>query len=182
MTDPLAAYTLAERIRVCAHDRIAATAAGAPDRSCVIAGGIAWDNCECGQLTVAIREAFFSQNFPSPAATTADQFGTGRCGHPIIGFDLTVTMLRCVPTGDNETPPACADLAATAQVFAIDAAAVRDGVLCCLQNMLREKNEFGVPTITGFTVGGQRFVGPEGSCGGSALDLSIGILNRCPCG
>lgn len=182
MTDPLAAYTIAERLRICAYNRVAATVAGAPPRSCVITGEIAWDDCECGQLIVAITNSFASNNFPTPAISTALQFGASRCGHPIIVFEMTITMLRCVPGGGaNGEAPSCTSLASAAQIAVIDAAAVRDGVLCCLSAMQVEKNASGVPTITGFTAGGQQFIGPQGNCGGSAMDVQVGVLSRCPC-
>lgn len=182
MIDPLAAYNIAEMLRQCAFNKVAATAAGPPARSCVITGGIAWDDCECGQLTVAITRTFSSQNFPTPALNTAQQFGVGRCGHPIIVFDYTVTMLRCVASSsDGIGSPSCADLAASAQVTVIDAAAVRDGVICCLQTMLRARDSNGSQLITGFTAGDQQFVGPEGACGGSAMDVQVGVLYQCPC-
>lgn len=182
MTARSAAYDLAERLRVCAHDRLAATDAGAPPRSCVIAGGIAWDNCECGQLTVAITSAYPSAKFPTPSANTAAEFAQGKCGQPLLVFEMTITMLRCVPgMNDNGDPPPCDQLAESALTTVLDATAVREGVLCCLQTMLREKDALGYPIVQGFTVGVQAMVGPEGNCGGSALPVQLALIAGCPC-
>lgn len=182
MTSPTAAYDLAVRLLDCAHDRIIAAGTGEVGRACVIAGGISWDNCECSQLTVAITSAYPSAKFPTPSANTAAEFAQGKCGQPLLVFEMTITMLRCVPgMNDSGEPPPCDDLQAAALVAVLDASAVREGVLCCLQNMIRTKDANGYPIVQGFTVGVQSMVGPEGNCGGSALPVQLAVIAGCPC-
>lgn len=174
-------YTIAQRLLDCALDRLADTTGGTPPRACVITGPIAWDNCVCGQLVVAITDSYTSSNFPTPSASTAASFGAGRCGEPIAAYTLTISMLRCVPISDDQgNPPSCADLGASALVSIQDASAVTAGILCCLSEMLREKDSNGTPVITGFTAGKQDFV-TGGMCGGSAMTVQVGLLNYCPC-
>lgn len=182
MAKDIRAYTLAALLLECARERLAETEAGAPDNACVITGALAWD-CSCSDLTVAITATYPSAQFPTPAANTASQFGAGRCGQPLIVVNMTVTMLRCVTGADeNGTMPSCAALTADALIAVEDAAAVRDGVLCCLGDLLRTKDpDTNAPLLTGFVVGAQTMVGPAGSCAGSAMDVQLGILNRCAC-
>lgn len=177
------AYDIAQRLLDCAQDRLAETDAGEVDRACVITGALAWDDCECSQLTVAITSNFPSSTFPTPAANTAAQFAGGRCGQPIIVYTLTATILRCVPVSDDSgRPPTCEALAASALAAVQDASAVRDGILCCLSEMQREKDPVtNAPTLSYFLSQSQDFVGPQGLCGGSAMTVQVGLINRCPC-
>lgn len=174
-------YGIAQTLLTCATVRLDETEAGAPDRACVITGPIAWDNCQCGQLIVAITNSYTSNNFPTPSASTAASFGTGRCGEPIIAYTLTISMLRCVPISDNQgNPPSCEALAASALQTVIDASAVRDGILCCLSDLIRDRDDNGSLVLTGFVAGNQDFV-TGGMCGGSTMVVTVGLLNRCPC-
>ncbi len=180
--DPLAAYTIGAALLACACARLAETEAGCPDRSCVIAGGLAWDGCECSQLTVAMTGTFPTAAFPSPAASTAASFRQSRCGAPVLGLSFEVTILRCMPTGGADAdPPSCTDLEAAAQTAAIDAHAVLAGVTCCLTEAVRTRDEHNRQVIVDFAIGAQSFVGPAGACGGSALTVTVGILNACFC-
>lgn len=181
--DPAAAYTLATMLLDCALEQLADTDAGTPERACVIAGGIAWeDSCECGDLTVAITGSYATASFPSPAATTAASFRQSRCGAPIVAHTFEVTMLRCVPTGGADAePPPCEELSAAALTATIDADAVRRGVTCCLATAVRAKDERNSPVIVDFAVGSTSFVGPAGACGGSVLSVTVGILNASCC-
>lgn len=175
------AYTVAQRLLDCASDRLEETSEGVPARVCVLTGPIAWDECQCGQLSVAITNSYPSSNFPTPSANTAASFGSGRCGEPINVFTLTASMLRCVPVSDDAgNPPSCEALAASALVSVEDAFAVRAGILCCLTTMLRERDLNGTSVIMGFTVGSQDFV-TGGMCGGSVMTVQVGILSFCPC-
>lgn len=177
--DPLAIYGIAERLRECVHDRLGSTPEGAPPRSCVIAGSIAWDDCECGQLVVAMRRQYFSSNFPNEAPAPPAPPGHGRCGPPLLVAEYVISILRCAPSGgDDPNPPTCEALDAAAQSAAHDAWAVRWGAHCCLKEW-RGSNDPEV-SITDFLFRGQPFVGPMGMCQGSELTVLVGIINACP--
>lgn len=175
-SDPLAVYTIAEQIRMCAHERLAAISAGEPARSCVIAGKIAWDDCECGQLVVAINHTYLSNDFPQPAAGNP---GNKHCGPSIMVISYTVSILRCSPTGQDQSPPTCDDLAEAARVAVLDADAVRWGVWCCLKSMSRV-TEVPALKIHNFQMGAQPMVGAQGVCQGSELSVLVGVINSCP--
>ncbi len=180
--DPLAAYTIAATLLDCAAARLADTPLGEPARACVISGGIAWDDCQCGQLTVAITGQYPSAAFPSPGDSTAATFSQSRCGLPILAISYEATILRCMPNADEAgNAPPCADLDAAAASASADAFAVRAGITCCLIDMARARDARNTPVITDFVIRAQNFLGPAGACGGSALGFVVGILNACYC-
>jgi hypothetical protein len=177
--NPLAIYQVAERLRECIHGRLETVPPGAPERSCVTAGQIAWDDCECGQLIVSIGRTYFSSNFPTEGNAPPANPGHSRCGPPIQVTQYTVSILRCAPSGgDDPAPPTCVELDAAAKVAAIDAWAVRWGAHCCLREWAKS-NDPDV-SITDFLFQGQNFVGPNGACMGSELTILVGLINSCP--
>lgn len=176
--EPLAIYQVAENLRECVHNRLATTPAGAPDRSCVISGAIAWDDCECGQFVVSIGQSYFSSNFPAQGSL-ANAPGNRRCGPPILVVQYTLSILRCAPIGgDDLDPPTCAALDEAARIAEYDAWAVRFGAHCCL-SAWSKCNDPDV-SISDFEYRGQARVGPEGACQGSELVVLVGLTNACP--
>lgn len=179
--NPFAVYDIGVHIKDCVMERLAITTDGEPDRACVVAGEIAWDNCECGQLTVAMNSAYEAVS-PNVPRSTTETPGRRSCGPPLFTINYTVTILRCAPTGTNTEPPSCDALEAFARGAAEDAWAVRAGVICCLDEAISQRLPNGTKLYRDFTVGTQTWVGPQGACGGSALPVSVTIDNGCyPC-
>lgn len=179
--NPFAAYDIGVKIKACVLERLAMTTDGVPDRACVVAGEIAWDNCECGQLTVAMNTNFeaVSTNVARSATETP---GRRSCGPPLFVINYTVTILRCAPTGTNTAPPTCDELEAYARGASEDAWAVRAGVICCLDEAISQRLPNGTKLYRDFVIGTQTWVGPQGACGGSALPVAVTIDNGCyPC-
>lgn len=178
--DPLAAYKLADTLRLCVEARLTELGIEHPDRSCVITGSIAWDDCECGQLVVSIVRQFPASQWPAVAAQPAGN--NAKCGPPYFVIEFEISLLRCAPTtGDDGKPPPCEALAAAAQVSVADAAAVRQGALCCLITLARELVN-GRTEIHDYFVRDQPFTGSDGMCQGSSLNLLVALPNICPCG
>jgi hypothetical protein len=176
--DPsLTFYDVAERLRSCAMERLALTVSGPPERSCVVPGQIAWDGCDCGQLAVSIVRTFPSANFPTQAGFAGFQFNANCV--PLIVADMLVQVVRCVPTprGKDTTVP-CDDLAKAARAMEADAYAVRVGVQCCLNELENDPTSF----VSHWVINEQARIGPEGGCAGSELRLTVGVIDRCPCG
>lgn len=177
--EPLAIYQVAENLRECVSQRLEDTPDGSPDRSCVVVGQIAWDDCECGQLIVAIGETFFSSNFPGRGNSPPAPPGGRRCGPPIMVVQYTISMLRCAPSGrDDHHPPKCSELSDAAQVAVRDAHAILWGAQCCLRAWSKSHDQD--VSISDFLITGQRFVGPEGMCQGSETSIQVGLINACP--
>lgn len=179
--NPFAAYDIATAIKDCAYDWLSTTTSGAPDRSCVVAGAIAWDDCECGQLAVSLVSNYEASGTTTPRAGTITP-GRRECGPPLFVINFLVSILRCAPTGTNTAPPTCAELDAAARIAAEDAWAVRAGVICCLTEAVKEQLPNGTRLYRDFVVGEQSWVGPQGACMGSELPVSVTIDNGCyPC-
>lgn len=186
--NPFAMYDIATRIKGCILPYLEGTSKGLPDRTCVAAGLIAWDNCECGQLVVSMqrKNEVNAPNLPRSAAVNP---GRRECGPPLMQADFLVSMLRCAPSGGgvdgngNVMPPTCEELDAAARVSSEDAWAVMAGVTCCLAEAIKTRQEDGTKLYVDFTIGQQTFVGPDGMCMGSELPVSVVIDNGCyPCG
>lgn len=179
--NPFAVYDIAIKIKECVLERLEMTSKGLPERACVISGELAWDECECGQLTVAIANEYES-NGTAAARAAAENPGRRSCGPPLYVANYVVTMLRCAPTGTNTAPPSCANLEAFARMSTEDAWAVRLGVICCLDEAISQRLPNGTKLYRDFVVGTQTRIGPQGACGGSQLPVAVTIDNGCyPC-
>lgn len=179
--NPLAVFDIAKHIKECVLMWLETTSQGLPDRACVISGELAWDECECGQLTVAIENEFEAVATSVPRAGTETP-GRRACGPPLYTANFMVTMLRCAPTGTDTAPPTCEALEDFAQIATEDAWAVRAGVICCLDEAISTRLPNRTKLYRDFVVGTQTRVGPRGACGGSQLPVAVTIDNGCyPC-
>lgn len=170
---PLTLFNLAGDVLECVRERIV-DIAGLPsfDRVCVVPGEIAWDACDCGQLTINNPSQFSSNNFPAPIPG-GDQT---QCGAPVIASTFTITALRCSPSPDkNGHPPTCAALSNAAELLYQDKYYMRAAVICCLANLQRTH------VLEMYTVGSITEVGPRGGCVGAELSFTVGLINDCPC-
>lgn len=142
---------------------------GCPARRCVYPGvELPWDNCDCGLLAVHVKTAYPSARFPfqqggeEPAA---------QCGVPWLVVQYAATILRCVPTTqDDGSPPPCDAVATAAEVSMWDRTAVWRGVACYL----------AVPINTGGQLRPHLFqeqvsLGEQGACAGSELNVLVGL-------
>jgi hypothetical protein len=173
---PEGVHDVAETLLACALDGIenAPDGAGPVARSCVVWGGTAWD-CDCGQLSVAVGRQYPSHTFPQEGGAGGP---VTKCGPPIWVVTYTIEILRCVPgQGDDDKPPPCEAVNEAARLAAIDAWAVKNGVICCLNSMQKDLTDNGATAITNFMVRDQLAVGPQGYCGGSALTVLVGLRN-----
>lgn len=154
-------------------EALAGTAAGAPERGCLIVpGAIAADGCDCGQLALSVARKYPSVSFPTEA--TVDESDAG-CPPPILAAVVTVSLLRCVPGMDDDgTPPPCEALQAAAITQDIDDATIRRALSCYLHDLADQGR------ILGYVIGPTVATGPEGNCGGSDTTVTIGISN-CGC-
>lgn len=121
---------------------------------------IEMEGCEnCGAGYVRLNQAFPSTvQFPQP-----DQQATCRS---VLAFDVTVGIMRCVPTGDSlGNPPSAEDMADHAnQVFA-DMALIRRAIACCLTDDKFEDIEYVLGTYVPLP--------SEGGVGGGEWQLTI---------
>lgn len=141
------------------------TDGGNPDRVVITSGAIAWDECECGQLAASIGRSYLSDAFP------AEQAAAMNCDAVYSVKDITIELIRCAPSAIvpalAPTPDALQD---AARILVTDADIVRRTAYCTLQG-LNDSYDIGA-----FLVRGQQSRGPEGGCVGTALRVSIGLL------
>lgn len=163
-------------ISACIIDALAQTPAGAPDRQCLLVPtqSIPWDNCDCGgQIATAIQSVYGSSRFPTPADATRDW---SPCGPAWQVAQVLVSVVRCVPTMDDQgQPPSCPAELAAALTLEDDRTAIRQALACCLTN-LKDTAVIGAwamnPTVT---------VGELGGCAGVETTFLIGARS-CLCG
>ncbi len=165
-------FDMAQRLLLCCSAQLAATPAGAPARAAVIPGEeVAWDDCECGQLTVHVLRAFPTDHFPIPK--TDPPFT--QCGAALTLAEFVVTILRCVPVqDDNGRPPKPEALSTAAQQDFADRWAVQRGVICCF-------DQFDPSARPMRLLGEQLAVGTDGQCAGSEQHVFVGFNNCQPC-
>lgn len=179
MLSPTVTWETAETIRLCIDEAVSLADAGAPKRSCVIWGQIAWDSCQCGQLTVAIGQTFFTGDTQGQNARTTPSGAVAhqsRCGGQLVGVQMTATMLRCSPIQDERgNPPACEALSSAAFILAEDEWRMRNALVCCLRG-LKEQDKVHDWIFPGVTA-----VGAEGGCAGSQANFTVFFTNWCNC-
>lgn len=168
---PEVVFDQAQALLLCVSEQLAATPAGSPARALVAPGAeIAWDNCQCGQLTVHTLELVPSDTFP--VQKQLPPFND--CGFAWWVVHYVVTILRCVTIQDEDAnPPAPADLTADAGIDLLDRWAVRQGIACCMQ-AYKAANPAGPPRP--WLPQSQLAVGAEGQCMGSEAHVLVGFL------
>lgn len=140
--------------------RLASSLGGKVDRACVVPGAsIAWDDCECGQLTVHQGGMWPSQTFPAPV-----EQGRANCATPWWAVTIIVTLLRCSPTGQNSDAPTCEALTQTAITVTSDMEVMQRGTICALADSTYRLQDH-VPTPD------------DGMCVGSELTVIVAVPN-----
>ena len=164
-------------VGICVRDGLAADSIGGVSSDftvCLLVPSftIAWDNCQCGQLALAIRRTYGSDTFP--ALSTGDN--QGKCGPQFQVAEIVVSVARCTPTiDDSGRPPPCADLLTAALTLESDRSSVRQSLTCCLQALYQAKR------IGAYAIGDSITVGELGGCASVETTLWIG-LRSCLCG
>lgn len=186
---PLAIHDLAETVLACvcmALDDVAAEVEGQPGcpcRACVVPGTPAWDDCSdpCsgddgpgGQLTVNFARIYGTSRFPQEEIDNVQ--GTRGCQPPAtMAAEMVVTLLRCVPTvNENGCPPTCEELSAAARVTHVDAATVYNALMCCLPKTGGRRGRR-------FLMGQQKIIGPQGGCVGIEQRVIVALPGCAPC-
>jgi hypothetical protein len=174
VADDLIIYELALGLLNAAAYELEQTSAGVPAgmRVCIVPGEVAWDDCceEGGQLTVTVTRVYPSRTFPND-----DDF-IAPCGAPYMAVNLSITVMRCAPTQDeNGVSPSCEALDEAAKTHHADMRAVWKAVQCYLYLIRQQPYDYEV------LMGEQTPEGPLGGCVGSTMKMTVGINNDCGC-
>lgn len=172
---PLAFFNIASTVLECVRERIV-DIAGLPEfgRVCVVPGDVAWDACDCGQLTITNPLQFNSVSFPTPSPGNTETF----CGAPYTVSTFELTALRCSPSPDrNGHPPSCAALSNAAQLLYQDKYYMRVAAQCCLAELRNNNNNI----LEDYNISQTQEIGPRGGCVGATMSFNVSLISRCPC-
>lgn len=166
ITGPLGFYKVLRLLVFQVLSELPSSLGGVPERSCVVPGAIAWDECECGQLAATVEQTYLTDNFPQQRTVSTP------CRASLIASDCLISILRCAPQPEgNSLAPTCDVLDEAAQIMASDAYIVLNTVACTLNDFVDENK------IVDYVLGTQLPRGPSGSCTGTDLAFSV-ALNR----
>jgi hypothetical protein len=132
------------------------------DRSGVVPGRVAWDDCPCGLLAVSIGRVYLSDEFPFEKDTV-----TGNCQAAWEVAELIVQVIRCAPQPqDGQLSPTVEALDEAAQIMAADAAETLNALAKWICSHVQKDIIDGLV----LTIEPQ---GPEGDCVGSEFRLRV---------
>lgn len=132
------------------------------------------DLCCEGLAYVALGDNWVSVNsFPEQDIIRQ---ANSQCGIGAWAVDFKVGIMRCVPSGANDTMPTCEDWTAAALLNMDDAKALRR-TACCFISYVRE-----APLLLGMSivVGRQIQGGVQGACAERSMNVQVQIPN-CDC-
>jgi hypothetical protein len=169
-------FTTAQAVLAAAETALVPTAGGRPLRVvCVPGAEVAWDECDCGTLSLAVTNRYVSRSFPTSAADLPTN-----CCDTYIVYEMALSIVRCVPgPGANGTAPGEAQLTASLGVQEEDAFVLWTTVECVLAGLYRPT---GNETIAGFILNDSVSLGPSGNCAGTELHFKVGWTIDCACG
>lgn len=158
---PMKWYVLAETLRQAIHADLTVK----PDRSGVVPGAIAWDECDCGILAVTYAQIYPSEVFPDLLNNPA-----GNCDASLEVGELIIQLIRCAPNPETELAPSVAALDASAQEVLRDAYELIQSTretLCMMEDARDISSYLLRPLVP---------QGPSGGCVGNELRVFVGLL------
>jgi hypothetical protein len=140
-------------------------------------GDVAWDNCECGLLTLGINRVFTSRVFPTD--TSRERMGNCDVGYKVV--DASLYVIRCVPIeGDDSnnalvTPPKISDMENAAYRAFTDENVAWKTLSCMLRSM------YQTDQIAEWLVSDSVPLGPQGGCAGVQINFMYAFMRDCEC-
>lgn len=166
----LAAWTVASILVTGIADALIDTPGGELQRACVVPGEAAWDECECGTLSVSPRRFFVSDEFPE-GALGRGVIRTSPCDQPWLVAEYVIQVIRCAPSPQSTgVSVSCERLAVAGQVLLVDAYVTLTTTISILCGM-RASDQ-----IIDYVLNDQVTRGPEGSCVGTELIVLVGFM------
>jgi hypothetical protein len=161
-TGPLKFYTVAEAVRVAVDSALTYPV----QRSGVVPGTIAWDECDCGLLAVSTGRAYLSDNFPEEETSRI-----GQCEAAWEVIEIVVQIIRCAPgpQGETQLAPTVAALDAAAQIMMTDL----QQALAAIALWICASKDSGL-IVDGMIMPSDP-QGPEGDCVGSELHAVVAL-------
>lgn len=164
ITGPLKWYTVAETVRLA----VMADLSVLPDRSSVVPGAIAWDECDCGLLALSVARVYLSDDFPNPLTTRV-----GACDAAWEVAEVVAQLIRCAPNPEaDDLAPTVAALDASAQEILRDAYELLKSVTVELCELKADGS------IIDFFVNPLTAQGPSGGCVGNELRFLVALARN----
>lgn len=158
-------YQVAVLLNTAVYNELAATSSPLPDRSGVVPGLIAWDDCTCGMLATSWSMTYLTDSFPQEATTVA-----GNCDASEEVTEFVLQLIRCAPGPDsNGKAPAVKELTDAALLLATDGNIMERSLSVALCAMKDGRQ------IWSYMVGRRTPQGPEGMCVGNEIRVLVGL-------
>lgn len=161
-----------EALLSCLEEKLSEYDAGVCRSFIAPGGSTPWDVCcDCGDnegmAWIAITEVFPTDNFPSP------QGGAMRCDYAEQGVRLTIGLIRCAATVDDQgRVPSVDQLMADMRKVQRDRGILLEAIKCCY---LADADPGS------YVIGSWTPLGPNGGCVGGQMTLQISAPTcRCP--
>lgn len=162
ITGPLKWYTVAETLRQAVHAELTVE----PQRSSVVPGAVAWDECDCGLLAASVGQIYLTEIFPEPATRRVGN----ACDAPWEAAEIVVQVVRCAPNPDDPlTAPTTTELDASAREVLQDAYEMMRALSTTLCQMNRDRD------IADFILRPLTAQGPAGGCVGNEVRAIVSL-------
>lgn len=142
---------------------------GPVNRSGMVPGEVAWDECDCGLLTGTLARTYRSDTFPqvTQAGVTSD---LSACDPPWRVGELVLLVVRCAPVpAEGQLAPSAEALDAAAAVLVSDEYVLDTAARSRLCELRRDDQ------IIDFVMLGVSSVGPGGGCVGVQLRVHVAV-------
>lgn len=151
----------------------ASSPGGEVNRLVTTYGSVVADECQCGQFAISVNRVFPTDELPIDQSNSPV-----RCDLALLSANMTASIMRCVPAGDdNGNPPTPTELQEALEIALCDAYIVRETIRCML-DVMYQTPEY----ISDYVIGAQTMTEPQGGCAGSELDFTVGFIMPCLCG
>ena len=155
-------YTVAETLRQAVHTELTTT----PQRSGVVPGQIAWDECDCGLLAVSVAQIYLTETFPDPLTRRVGN----ACDAPWEAAEIVVQVVRCAPNPDDPmTAPTTTELDGSAREVLRDAQEMMRALSVTLCQMNADRD------IADFILRPLFAQGPAGGCVGNEVRAIVSL-------
>lgn len=137
------------------------------------------DLCCRGLSYVSFGDVYPSwTGFPEP--DVVNQANYGACSPPAWGVQIRMGIIRCLPVGDDERMPTCAEWTAASRQQAEDSQSLRAASCCLRQRIVANSDTPGIFWGMSAVIGTQNQIQLQGGCVERNVTITVQIPN-CDC-
>lgn len=179
LTGPTAFPTIGQNLLDAVVARFRTEGVTVPQTVGLVPAPVVWDDCDCGQLSVAVSRIVGSQDGRLESFGPEGGIGGGAAvptrvmpTPPFLIGEFQVSVLRC---SDASGDPSAVTLEAEARRGFADVHWTTVAVACELQRMLT------VDDIEDYSLRDQPFLPSSGGCQGAQVNAAVSVNLFCPC-